>query len=130
MSEAATAAQSERAANAIRELRVSGRLMTFEPGLFCIVHKPGANVDPATAMPGVRISLPPGPVGRPDAVSIKTFRDDGFLYGYGDAALVRVIGAPAERIRRTRRGWLLPLGLPAPAINNALLALRGVAGDE
>ena len=96
MSEAASAAPAERAANAIRELRVSGRLMTFEPGLFCILHKPGPNVDPATAMPGVRISLPPGPVGRPDAVSIKTFRDDGFLYGYGDAALVRVIGGPAQ----------------------------------
>ena len=40
------------------------------------------------------------------------------------------IGAPAERIRRTGRGWLLPLGMPAPAINNALLALRGIAGDE
>ena len=40
------------------------------------------------------------------------------------------IGAPAERIRRTRRGWLLPLGLTPPAINNALLALRGIAGDE
>lgn len=31
------------------------------------------------------------------------------------------IGAPAERIRRTGRGWLLPLGLPASAINNYLL---------
>jgi GT2 family glycosyltransferase/glycosyltransferase involved in cell wall biosynthesis len=40
------------------------------------------------------------------------------------------IGAPAERIRRSRRGWLLPLGLTAPAINNALLAIRGIAGDE
>jgi hypothetical protein len=96
MSEAATAAPSERAGNAIRELRVSGRLMTFEPGLFCILHKPAGNLDPATAMPGVRVSLPPGPMGRPDAVSIKTFRDDGFLYAWGDAALVRVIGAPAQ----------------------------------
>jgi GT2 family glycosyltransferase/glycosyltransferase involved in cell wall biosynthesis len=40
------------------------------------------------------------------------------------------IGAPADRIRRTGRGWLLPLGLPPPAINNALLAVRPVAGDE
>jgi glycosyltransferase involved in cell wall biosynthesis len=40
------------------------------------------------------------------------------------------IGAPAERIRRTGRGWLLPLGMPPPAINNALLALREIAGDE
>ncbi len=96
MSEAATAAPSERAGNAVRELRVSGRLMTFDPGLFCIVHTPAASVDGSTAMPGVRISLPPGPAGRPDAVSIATFRDDGFLYGYGDAALVRVIGGPAQ----------------------------------
>jgi len=34
------------------------------------------------------------------------------------------IGAQAERIRRTGRGWVLPLGLPMPAINNALLALQ------
>ena len=31
------------------------------------------------------------------------------------------LGAQAERIRRTGRGWLLPLGLPPPAINNACL---------
>ncbi len=32
------------------------------------------------------------------------------------------IGAPAERIRQTGRGFLLPLGLSASAINNALVA--------
>ena len=32
------------------------------------------------------------------------------------------LGAPAERIRANGRGMLLPLGLPAPAINDALLA--------
>ena len=37
------------------------------------------------------------------------------------------LGAPAERIRRTGRGWLLPLGLPAGAVNNALLSLPRVA---
>ena len=36
------------------------------------------------------------------------------------------IGAQAERIRRTGRGILLPLGLPARAINNALLAAAGL----
>jgi hypothetical protein len=97
MSEAVSAAPAERpGANIARELRVSGRLMTLEPGLFCIVHTPAAAVDGATALPGVRISLPPGPAGRPDAVSIATFRDDGYLYGFGDAALVRVIGGPAQ----------------------------------
>ena len=39
------------------------------------------------------------------------------------------LGAPAGRIRATGRGWLLPLGLPAGAVNNALLALRVGAGD-
>jgi len=33
------------------------------------------------------------------------------------------IGAPAERIRRTGRGWLFPLGLPPPGLNNRLLEL-------
>ena len=39
------------------------------------------------------------------------------------------IGAPAERIRRTSRGWLLPLGLPPPAINSALLGLTAATND-
>jgi len=96
MSEAAPAAQSERLSNLVRELRVSGRLMTFEPGLFCIVQLPFPNADLAAGLPGVRVSLPPGPSGRPEAVSIATFRPDGWLHGVGDAALVRVVGAPAQ----------------------------------
>ena len=40
------------------------------------------------------------------------------------------IGAPAARVRRTGRGWVLPLGLPAHAINRALLAVRPRAGHE
>jgi len=70
--------------------------MTLEPGLFCIVQTPSANVDAASGLPGVRISLPPGPSGRPEAVAIATFRDDGFLHSVGDAALVRVTGGPAQ----------------------------------
>jgi GT2 family glycosyltransferase/glycosyltransferase involved in cell wall biosynthesis len=37
------------------------------------------------------------------------------------------IGAPAERVRNSGRGFVLPLNLPAPAINDALLRLQGVA---
>jgi GT2 family glycosyltransferase/glycosyltransferase involved in cell wall biosynthesis len=40
------------------------------------------------------------------------------------------IGAQAERIRRTGRGFLLPLGLPAAAINNALVAAARLSCDE
>ena len=34
------------------------------------------------------------------------------------------LGAQAERIRRTGRGWLLPLGLSARSVNDALLKLQ------
>jgi GT2 family glycosyltransferase/glycosyltransferase involved in cell wall biosynthesis len=40
------------------------------------------------------------------------------------------IGAQAERIRRTGRGRVLPLGLSPVAINNALLALQIASRDE
>jgi glycosyltransferase involved in cell wall biosynthesis len=40
------------------------------------------------------------------------------------------IGAPAERIRRTGRGILLPLGLKPEAINNALVATAGLSHHE
>jgi glycosyltransferase involved in cell wall biosynthesis len=40
------------------------------------------------------------------------------------------IGAQADRIREHGGGWLLPLGLPARAVNNALLAVCAPTGDE
>jgi GT2 family glycosyltransferase len=39
------------------------------------------------------------------------------------SAVVFDIGTPAERIRQSGRGWLLPLGLPPAAVNDALLSL-------
>lgn len=79
------------------ELRVSGHLMTLETGLFCIVQTPGQRrVEDGSGLPGVRISLAPGPLGRPQAVSISTFRPDGWLSGASDAALVRVTEGPAQ----------------------------------
>jgi GT2 family glycosyltransferase len=38
------------------------------------------------------------------------------------------IGTPAERVRRTGRGWVLPLGLPPGRVNDALLNLQALAG--
>ncbi|HUB49038.1 MAG TPA: glycosyltransferase [Acetobacteraceae bacterium] len=40
------------------------------------------------------------------------------------------IGAPAERIRCTGRGFLLPFGMPPRGINNALVAAAGLTGHE
>ncbi|MBS0640458.1 MAG: glycosyltransferase, partial [Proteobacteria bacterium] len=46
----------------------------------------------------------------------------GDVWRAGLRAAAFDIGAPAERIRRTGRGFVLPLGLQPSAINNALLA--------
>jgi hypothetical protein len=81
----------------VTELKVSGNLMTLESGLFCIFNAPGSALpDPGTGLPGVRVSLPPGPVFRPDSVTITSFRDDGWLGGWNGAALVRVTRGPAQ----------------------------------
>jgi glycosyltransferase involved in cell wall biosynthesis len=40
------------------------------------------------------------------------------------------LGAPAERIRRSGRGFVLPLGLPPRGINHALVAAVGLTGHE
>ncbi|HEY1936177.1 MAG TPA: hypothetical protein VGG99_29575 [Acetobacteraceae bacterium] len=97
--EAQSAARSDAlpdsAQNRISELRVSGHLMTLDTGLFCVLQAPGSvGADAETGLPGVRVSLPPGLAGRADAVSISTFRNDGWLDG--TAALVRVSQGPAQ----------------------------------
>jgi glycosyltransferase involved in cell wall biosynthesis len=51
----------------------------------------------------------------------------GDIWRAGLNAAAFDIGAPAERIRRTGRGILLPLGLSASAINNTLVAAMATA---
>ncbi len=106
MSEARTAAQKPPAPQAgaqqgnqgrVTELKVSGHLMTLDAGLFCVFQAPdSAAPNERSGLPGVRISLPPGSAGRPEAVSISTFRDDGWLNGQDAAALIRVASGPAQ----------------------------------
>lgn len=82
---------------AFTELKVTGHLMTLDPGLFCIVQTPtGRKAEDSSGLPGVRVSLPPGPAGRPQSVAISSFRPDGYLHGQTDAALVRVTEGPAQ----------------------------------
>ena len=79
----------------VTELKVSAHLMLLDPGLFCIFHTPGTAVtDPASGLPGVRVSRPPTATG--DALSISTFDADGWLGGEGSAALVRVASQPSH----------------------------------
>ena len=94
----AAAADKASAQKLVTELKVSGHLMTLDAGLFCIVQSPSRAADARSGLPGVRVSLPPGSASRPDAVTISTFRPDGWLHGGGDAALVRVVGGPAQML--------------------------------
>ena len=48
-------------------------------------------------------------------------------WGAGLKAVAFDLGAPAERIRRTGRGWLLPLGLPVERVNDALVRLASAS---
>ena len=85
------------AAGRVAELKVSGHLMTLDTGLFCVFQVPSElRANDRSGLPGVRVSLPPGPVGRPDAISISTFREDGWMNGGDSAALVRVAQGPAQ----------------------------------
>ena len=52
----------------------------------------------------------------------------GDIWRAGLTAAAFDIGAPAERIRQTGRGFLLPLSLPASAINNVLVAAMRTTG--
>ncbi len=78
------------------ELKVSGHLMTLEPGVFCVFHAPGAALpDAASGLPGVRLSRPPTDGAHPSRVEVSTFHDDGWL-GADGAALIRVSGGPSQ----------------------------------
>ncbi|MGD0433726.1 MAG: hypothetical protein ABSA58_21800 [Acetobacteraceae bacterium] len=95
LSDAKEAVPAPAAAGRITELRVSANLMTLETGVYCVFPAPGSpSPDLENGLPGVRITRCPGASGRPEAVSISTFRDDGWLDN--TAALVRVTDGPAQ----------------------------------
>lgn len=144
--EARPAAPADDGQSKVAELRVSGHLMTLDTGLFCVFQAPGSPApDGVTGLPGVRISLPPGPSGRPDSISISTFRQDGWLNGA--AALVRVADGPAQvlvtiyqsprqgpdtapRLQVLRLSGAAAASAPAPAGGPAVGAVAAQAEPE
>jgi hypothetical protein len=81
----------------VTELKVTGHLMTLDTGLFCIYPAPGATApDPSSGLPGVRITIPPGSTHANGMVHIAGFRDDGWVSGQLDGALIRVNHGPAQ----------------------------------
>jgi len=127
MSKAQPIAADNRSPNQRRltELKVSGHLMTLESGLFCILQTPSHAADPASGLPGVRISVPPGPSSRREAVSVTSFCPDGWLSGIGDAALVRILGGPAQVLVTV---YQAPNATEAPNLQ-VMRLLDGTAGS-
>ena len=80
----------------VSELRASASMMRLDAGLYCILVAPSPAADAQTGLPGLRITPAPGPAGRPEAVEVRTIAAEGWLSGFGDAALVRVQGGPAH----------------------------------
>src|SRR5271165_2284253 len=71
-------------------LGVSSRLIRLDPGVFALSLLPGAT-DLGAGLPAVRVSVPPGPPGRREAVSISTFRGDGWLTASDEPTMFRVL---------------------------------------
>ena len=81
----------------VTERKVSEHLMKLDPGLYCMFHGPhGQGPNPATGLPGVRISRPPGVAGANGGVEISGFREDGWVSTDNDAALSRVSDGPGQ----------------------------------
>ena len=79
----------------VTELKVSAHLMQLEAGVYCVYNTPGsAPPDPATGLPGARLSRPPGQAA--GVMTISGFTEDGWLGTPDAAALVRVIHGPAQ----------------------------------
>jgi hypothetical protein len=79
----------------LTELLVSASMMRLDAGLYCVVVNPSPVASRQTGLPGLRITHAPGIAGRPEAVTVRTMSEDGWMSGFGDAALVRVTGGPA-----------------------------------
>src|SRR5207249_3476440 len=76
-------------------LGVSSRVIRLDPGLFALSLMPAPS-DRGTGVPSVRVSLPPGPAGRREAVTISPSRSDGWMEAQDEPTLLRVPSGGAE----------------------------------
>ena len=109
-------------------LGVSSRLIRLAPGIFSLSLMPGPT-DRGAGLPAVRVSLPPGPSGRREAVSVSTFRGDGWLTTDDEPALFRVLPAGAEVL--VTLYWSTVDGAAAPpALKLVRLNPEGAVGAQ
>ena len=77
------------------ELRTTATLMLLDAGTYCVFAAAGSPaLNPQTGLPVVRLSAAPGVPA--EWVVIVGFGDQGWLAGREDAALLRVVGGPAQ----------------------------------
>jgi hypothetical protein len=74
---------------------VASRLIRLDPGLYGLSLMPGPT-DRVAGLPAARVSLPPGPPERREAVSISSFRSDGWVSMSDEPTLLRVLPGGAE----------------------------------
>ncbi len=75
----------------ITPLKVTGHLMSLEPGLFCIFNAPAPQPADRSGLPAVRLSLAPDCDPADAPLEFAGFRTDGWVGEANDAALVRVL---------------------------------------
>lgn len=79
------------------DLKSTAHLMLLDAGLFCVSHAADTPTpDPASGLPAVRLSLAPSPGPFGGRVIICGFSGEGWLGGRDDAALIKVVGGPAQ----------------------------------
>jgi len=71
-------------------LTTSCHLIPFDPGVYTIGLVLGTH-DTGSGLPAARVTVPPGPAGRRETVSISAFRADGWVTAQDSPTLIRVI---------------------------------------
>lgn len=109
----------------ISELKVSGHLMTLEPGVYCVFSTPGSPAPSReTGLPVVRISAAPGqPESQVKAVGIE---GDGWI-GPNSATLVRISDVRAPIIVTVYQA--ADTTAEAPSLQVVRLSAAGVVPD-
>ena len=83
------------ASQLVTELKVSAHIMQLDAGVYCIYNQAGSSLpDPATGLPGARLTLPPGQDNH--TVTITGFRR---MAGLGHRTGRRWCGSRAGRRR-------------------------------
>ena len=98
-------------------LNVASRLVRLDPGLFSLTLVPSP-MDRGDGLPGVRVSLPPGPAARREAAILSLARGDGWQTVTDEPTLIRA-GVGGAEVMVTL--YWRPADGPSPSLRLARL---------